>query len=564
MISLLAGDVVDRIAAGEVLERPASAVKELIENAFDAGANAVQVELEDGGLKRITICDDGSGMNRRDTERCVLRHATSKLKSALDLDNIRTLGFRGEALSSIASVSDMVIATRPHSEEVGTRLRIRAGEVVSIDEYGGPGGTTVDIRDLFFNTPARRKFMRAPATEQAHAVEASLRVALGSRRGGVTVTAGERRLLDIPEDQTEPERVKAALGPRARDLIALNCEADGVKITGYVAPLDVTRADTKSMWFFVNGRFVRERMLQRAAIEVFRSDLPRGRFPLVAVFVDVDPSAVDVNVHPQKLEVRFSDSALVYRVLVAAFTRLFTEGAFHQRDAFPAERDAFVRRAVEQFEHNRAPAAYASSPQRGGNPRVKEAGSYQPAPLQTSISARITERPVSVGSRWMMKESKDELVFFDLKELATARAATRLRFEADRAEGVVSRELLLPEIFEVDEKTEEKLEKSHFSSVGIEVGPVGPGRWALRAIPSALDGVAASEIAHVVRSWPGGDLKDRQTRTSLIEALAELATAPPDERDRERWLQIELSQTQARRGVYRCSEPSFFRFLTAR
>ncbi|MEM6533666.1 MAG: DNA mismatch repair endonuclease MutL [Myxococcota bacterium] len=563
-IAVLADHVIDQIAAGEVIERPASVVKELVENAFDAGADAVQVELEDGGLQRITVSDDGSGMARDDATTSVLRHATSKLRIADDLEAIRTLGFRGEALSSIASVSDMVIATRQENQDVGTRIRMRGGEVVSVDDYGGPTGTTVDVKHLFFNTPARKKFMRSPATELAHVVEAALRVALGSRRGGVIVTSGARRLLDIPEDQSESQRIMAGLGPRVKELIPFAHEDDGIRISGFVTPLDVTRGDTKGTWFFVNGRFVRERLLQRALVEVFRPQLPRGQYPYAAIYIDVDPTSVDVNVHPQKLEVRFSDSATVYRVLTSSLTRLFTDGAFSQLRAFVPESVSGAHRATERFEARRgrdttrSHEPYAYPPARQGATIVSDGDTYRPSPLQADL-ATTPATPVPEGSgRWSMVEQGERILFIDLKALARARMEERIRDELAGGEEAVARELVLPEVFETDPVTEGWLEKSaaELRRLGLDVTPVGPERWALSSLPAVLGDVSAAGVVTALRSLVG------ETRLpAMLHALTQLARMPEDDDERRDWISEALRDGPDGKTVYACESNKLERFL---
>ena len=213
-VELLPTHVIDHIAAGEVIERPGSVVKELLENCIDAGARSIQVDIEGGGLSRITVSDDGKGMTPADTTKCYFRHATSKLRTSEELFSVNTLGFRGEALSSIASVSKLTISTRQKGEESGFRVIIQGGDVVEEGPVGCPMGTTVNVENLFYNTPARKKFMRSSATEQAHIIDACLRVVLGTESVGLVLTSGKRRLLDIPEGVSESLRIQAALGKR--------------------------------------------------------------------------------------------------------------------------------------------------------------------------------------------------------------------------------------------------------------------------------------------------------------------------------------------------------------
>ena len=318
VINLLESHVIDQIAAGEVVERPASIVKELVENSVDAGATSIQVDIEGGGLGRMTVTDDGVGMGPEDLRRCWQRHATSKLLNPSDLFCIDTFGFRGEALSSIASVSEITITTRRKRDRSGLEMRIKGGKLVAETTVGCPQGTSIDIQHLFYNTPARRKFLRSPATEQAHVVDACLRTSMGSRRVGLVLTSGKRRLVDIPSDSRGRERIELALGKRVGALCDFEYSAEGIEVSGFRSGLEVDRGDAKGIWIFVNGRYVRDKMLQRAVLEAFRGMVQRGRYPIVVLFVDIHPEAIDVNVHPQKLEVRFSEAAPVYRALASA------------------------------------------------------------------------------------------------------------------------------------------------------------------------------------------------------------------------------------------------------
>lgn len=336
-VEQLSDDVIDKIAAGEVIERPASVAKELVENALDARASLVHVHLDNGGLDQLVVVDDGHGMTARDLKMAVERHATSKLRRAEDLFALRTLGFRGEALSSIAAVSRLQITTRRPEAEAGTRLTVDGGTVRECAEVGAPVGTTVSVSDLFYNTLPRRQFMRAPATEQSHVVDAVLRAVLGARRGEAVVTTGQRRLLDIGAGGDEATRVKTALGRKVKAVFPFAASGDGIRVSGYAAAPDSHRGDTKGLWFFVNGRAVRHRMLQRAVLDAFQGIVPGGRHPIVLVYIDVLATRVDVNVHPQKQEVRFHDSASIFRVLSAALARLIAEAPW---DAPAAPRHA--------------------------------------------------------------------------------------------------------------------------------------------------------------------------------------------------------------------------------
>jgi len=313
-IQLLPPGLVNQIAAGEVVERPASVVKELVENALDAGARQVQIDLEAGGLALVRVADDGCGMDRDDALLALERHATSKLKDAAGLAAIETLGFRGEALPAIASVARLRLDTCPVEDgQAGTRLLVEGGVVVEDVPVARQRGTTVEVRDLFFNTPARRKFMRSAPSEAGHGSEAVIRLALAHTEVGFTLRSAGRVLLGSPAGASLRDRAVTALGrDAAANLVPIDHARGGVRVHGMVTSPDHSQATGRSLYLYVNDRYARDRGAAHAVLRAYAGTLPHGRFPAGILFVDMPPSRVDVNVHPQKLEVRFADGRAVY------------------------------------------------------------------------------------------------------------------------------------------------------------------------------------------------------------------------------------------------------------
>jgi DNA mismatch repair protein MutL len=318
-IHLLAPGLVNQIAAGEVVERPASVVKELLENALDAGARSIQVEIEEGGLSLVRVADDGSGMDREDALLSLERHATSKLEDAAGLAAIGTLGFRGEALPAIASVSRMRIDTCPGGSAAGTRIAVEGGRVVEVAEIARAGGTTVEVRDLFFNTPARRKFMRSAPTEAGHASEAVLRLALSRRDVAFGLRSAGRAAFSSAAGVPVAERAAAALGREAhRHLLPVEAARGEVRVSGVISSPDHSQATSRALYLYVNGRYVRDRGAAHAVLRAYAGTLPAGRHPAAVLFVELPLDRVDVNVHPQKWEVRFADARAVHDALFHA------------------------------------------------------------------------------------------------------------------------------------------------------------------------------------------------------------------------------------------------------
>jgi len=318
-IQVLPTHLVNKIAAGEVIERPASVVKELLENALDAGATRIDVAVEDGGRKLIQVSDSGGGMSAEDLELAFAPHATSKISTADDLSGISTMGFRGEALASIASISHARIATRRREDEGGFEIEAAGETVGEVRPCPAAPGTTVTVRDLFFNTPARRKFMRTANTEFGHVCEQLTRLALPHPHVAFTLTHNGRETKNLPAAGSTAQRAGDLFGGElAEQLLPILPRRGKVEVAGLIAPPTAARGTSKWQYFFLNGRYIRDRLLSHALREAFRGRVDPNRWPVALVFLQVDPAEVDVNVHPTKVEVRFQNSQLVHGEVLAA------------------------------------------------------------------------------------------------------------------------------------------------------------------------------------------------------------------------------------------------------
>ncbi len=312
-IKVLPEHVIAKIAAGEVVERPASVVKELLDNAIDAGAASIEVDVAEGGKKRIVIIDDGCGMDAKDANRCVERHATSKITSDADLFAVRTMGFRGEALSAIASVSKFTLETKMEGELEGTLVNVEGGVVKETRAAGCPKGTCVSVSDLFFNVPARKKFLKSDASEYGHIADAFCEAALANPSVRFHLShGGETRILCSRTGDIKT-RIGDVLGDDVSGaLFEFGEKGDGIELKGFVVKGGVTRATAKDIHLFVNGRSIKDRIIQHALMSGFGTFLGRGEYPIAVLYLTIDPAAVDVNVHPTKREVRFANAAMVH------------------------------------------------------------------------------------------------------------------------------------------------------------------------------------------------------------------------------------------------------------
>ena len=313
IIFKLSTTVANKIAAGEVIERPASVVKELLENAIDAESSRIEIDVEDGGKRLIRVTDNGTGMAPDDLEMSVQSHATSKLRDSDDLFFITTLGFRGEAVPSIGAVSDMRIASRMRAATAGAEVRMSGGTISPIKAAGAPEGTIVEVRNLFFNIPARRKFLKATATELSHIVDAVTKMSLAYPAVGFRLTHNGREVFNCLAGETRLRRIAHFFGKELQDeLLEVNSGDGPLTINGFVAPPSQTRANTRLQYVFLNGRFIRDKTIASAIRSAYEGKIPGGRQPIVALFLQIDPREVDVNVHPTKHEVRFRNSQMIY------------------------------------------------------------------------------------------------------------------------------------------------------------------------------------------------------------------------------------------------------------
>ncbi len=438
-IRRLSQQLINKIAAGEVIERPASVVKELMENSVDAGATRIEVSVAQGGLELIRVSDDGSGIAADELPLALASHATSKLSEADDLFRIATLGFRGEALASIAAVSRLVLRSRRRDDVAGAEIEAEGGRLGEVMPCGCPPGTQVEVHRLFFNTPVRRKFLRAPSTEFGHVSEAFTRIALALPRLHCTLRHNDREVFDVPPDADLPARVAVFFGRELADqLIPVEGEHEGVRIAGYVAHPSQSRSHNRMQYLFLNGRAIRDRALQHALGEAYRGLLMTGRYPIAFLSLTMPPELVDVNVHPTKMEVRFQDSGRLYSQLLGTLRTRFlscdlrTSGAADTAAAAasagrpPAADDTPLREQLAQWAKGRL-AAW-SGPASFGQPGGAGAGAAQTAGTATAAAGagspldvfRLDPTPAPC-SRW----GADDLPEHPLGAEALPRAGTR-------------------------------------------------------------------------------------------------------------------------------------------
>jgi len=498
-IRKLSDDLANQIAAGEVVERPSSVVKELVENALDAGATRVVIDVEQGGTTLIRVSDDGEGMTPDDALACLDRHATSKIEKFADLADLRSFGFRGEALPSIASVSQLTIRTRARGAPEGTEVNAESGRVAS-QPAGGAEGTTIEVRELFFNVPARRKFLKATATESAHIGDVILGMALSRPDVTFVLTRDGRPVREHLRTTSRAERGRAIMtGER---LIECRAQRGPVRVEALLAPPERARAGSTGLSVLVNGRPVRDRMLARAVAQAYGSVLEAGRYPLGAVWVDVPPDLVDVNVHPQKAEVRFADARWIFDAITRELYTVLSQ-AFGLPAVGPYQ-NAMWRGETQTLKTLEGAAreaiAMAQATRVLGERNLFEGldatDSTEPHLPQMGMYGSLSYVG-QVRGTFLLCEGDDALYILD--QHAAAERVTFHRLKTAYADRTVEMQrLLVPEVVEVTPSEVAVLEENgdELARLGVEVRAVGDAAVAVHAVPALL---LRKEPARIVR-----------------------------------------------------------------
>ena len=476
--------LVSQIAAGEVVERPASVLKELLENSLDAGARAISVTLDEGGVRRIQVEDDGAGISREDLPLAIARHATSKISSLADLEGVATMGFRGEALASIAAVSRLAITSRREQDGHGNSLRVEGGDSGEIAPAARAHGTTVTVEDLYFNTPARRKFLKSESTEFGHCDEVFRRIALAHPEIGFTLRHNGRASRHL-RSQSVAERAAALLGRELSEAsVAVDTSAGGMTLTGLAGTPQAAQARADAQYLFVNGRYVRDRVVAHAVREAYAELLHGERQPAYVLFLGLDPRSVDVNVHPAKIEVRFRDSRVIHQFVRHALERVLSPSAAQ------------------------APIAYAKVSSQGAGIQAafslaQPTASYQPSAAPAPLPAAEQSPPLGFAlgqlqGIYILAQNEAGLVLVDMHAAHERILMERLKSGIDAGD-VARQRLLVPAVFTAEaldvataEENQETLDR-----LGLEIVVSGPNELTVRTAPALL---ASGDIVGLART----------------------------------------------------------------
>ncbi len=539
-IRILPENLSNKIAAGEVVERPASVVKELVENALDANSDRITVEVKSGGRSLIRVADNGDGMNRDDALLSLERYATSKIFTDQDLFAINTLGFRGEALPSIAAVSKFEMVTRQAAADTGTRIFMDGGSLKAVEEIGAAPGTLISVKQIFFNTPARRKFLKTVATEMGHVADTLARIAMGRPDVRFKLIHNDKAVKEWSASSDPALRVADVLGTGLTgDLLPVNGAAPGVEVSGWVLSGRNTRSTSQGIYIYVNNRFVKDRVIRHAVIAGFSGRLMKGRFPVAALFVVVPPEQVDVNVHPTKHEVRFANQRGVHDVIEHAVAEALKAADRSGWEYTPATVPSHGAGQSESYGHQRSDSSGKSVAERPSGFKKESVNGLWPGPQsvpgdkdRASPNATVTEKPPlnnfkpadSTGSiralhnqeqlweshpftelkiigqfyeTYIVCESAQGLVLID-QHAAHERVAYEALKRAAGEKQAAAQRLLMPENLELGFREAAALEKllPALARVGFEIEPFGANAYVISSLPALL---ARAEAAPLVR-----------------------------------------------------------------
>ncbi|HET6419655.1 MAG TPA: DNA mismatch repair endonuclease MutL [Geobacteraceae bacterium] len=510
-IRILPEILTNKIAAGEVVERPASVVKELVENSLDAGCSEVIVEIESGGRRLIKVADNGSGMSREDALLSLERHATSKIANDSDLFRLSTLGFRGEALPSIASVSRFTLETREKGCVEGTGIYAEGGSIKEVKVSGVPDGTVISVRNIFFNTPARLKFMKSAETEAGHIGDLMTRLAISRPDVSIVYLNDGKTVFRVAGSDLKV-RLASLLGRSlAADLYPVSLDAGFGSITGFVAKPDCSRSSTSHFFTYINGRFVRDRVVQHAVMQAYRSLLERGRYPVVALFIQVPAGEVDVNVHPTKHEVRFREQGRMHDAIVSAVGNALRESPWLRRtidsghNSHGTKKLSVSERKIEEVRD--LLENYKTSP--------LPSGSFaRDAHLEASrASGEVTRRTMpeeadkgyfsslsvigQYNARYIICQDDADLVIIDQHAAHERIAFERLKKEFNSG-SVESQAIMFPETMDLSfRETAAMRENRHgIKQLGFGVEEFGGNSWVLNAVPGILEKADCGRILH--------------------------------------------------------------------
>jgi DNA mismatch repair protein MutL len=478
--------LINQIAAGEVVDRPAAALKELLENSLDAGARSVSVELAEGGVRRMRVADDGAGIDRDDLPLAVARFATSKIATLEDLESAATLGFRGEALASIGAVARLAIASRRAGERHAWRIACEAGVVSGVEPAALAAGTTIEVEDLYFNTPARRKFLKSETTEFARCDEAFARIALSRPAVAFALSHNGRRVAHLPPEEPRARAARLVAQDFADSAVEVLAESARLRLTGLAAAPGFTRPNRDAQYLYVNGRFVRDKVIAHALREAYADVMHHDRHPAYVLFLEIDPALVDVNVHPAKSEVRFRESNAVHQFVFHALSRALAT----KTGTYPISRGEEERSAMREMGYvpNFQPALAMAQPRASYEQMFATAlADERAAPAMPQASPALGYALAQLHGVYILAQCETGLVIVDMHAAHERIVYEGLKAQLDAAK-LPSQPLLVPIAMTAtpEEIEEAQGARAELESLGFDVAASGPRELLIRAVPALL------------------------------------------------------------------------------
>ena len=493
-IHVLPENLINKIAAGEVIDRPASVIKELVENSIDADAHQINLIIKGGGTTLIQVVDDGLGMTEEDAILSLQRHATSKISTYADLERIRTLGFRGEALASIAAVARVELRSVPRGAVEGTAIFIEGGVVQKVTVSGGNPGTSIAVKTLFFNTPARRKFLRAESTEYRAILTMVNRFTLAFPQIGFKLVHDDQEVFNYPP-ASPPDRIADVLGSRVRhNLVEIDDKSALMTITGYIGNYDIMRKTRNDQYLFLNNRYINDRALSYAVTSAFGESLPKGHFPLFLIFMEIDPERIDVNVHPTKNEVKFADSRLVYDLVRGAVKRaLRTDNIIPEIQHFypPHWGDAGPRSGptdiLDELQRQTQMNLYTGSETDEESAPVIQSMPASFSPAETSTPARETAQIWQLQNKYILSQIKSGLVVID-QHVAHERILYERAKKSFTLNDGASQQLLFPQTIELSTQDHQILTEitPFLEKIGFQIKLFGGRTVVIEGVPTGI------------------------------------------------------------------------------
>jgi len=513
--------LISQIAAGEVVERPASVLKELLENSLDAGATEISVALTEGGIKQIRVVDNGAGIEKDDLPMALARHATSKIASLDDLEQVRSLGFRGEALASIASVARVSLVSRSSTSTRAFAIGAEDGRIGRVEPAAHPAGTTVEVSDLYFNTPARRKFLKSGGTELAHCESVFTRTMLS--RPDVTFTLRHNGRVAARLSPSDPaQRIGAALGAEfAESMRVIGASSGALKLSGFAGSPAYTRSSRDAQFAFVNGRFVRDKLLSHALREAYRDVLHGDRHPAYVLFLEIDPRAVDVNVHPAKIEIRFRDPRAIHQFMFHAVVKGLAGTAAEAPPAVAMPTPVAAHAAQPRAGQAALGLAQPIASYGAAVPRAAQPATAAPAPDSEGIPA-LGYALAQLHGIYILAQNRDGLVLVDMHAAHERILYEKIKTALD-SRAMNTQKLLIPATFHADRLDVATVEEhgSTLSVLGFDITPISPFALAVRAVPALLADADPAELARAVLK----DIREYGASRVLTERRDELLGA---------------------------------------